>query len=400
MMKIGILREGKVPPDERVALTPGQIKQISKDHPNLEIVVKRSDIRRIKDVEYEDAGVQLVDNVQDCDILIGVKEVPLSELIPKKTYFFFSHTIKMQPYNKELLQTVCDQGITLIDWECLTAQNGNRIIGFGRYAGIVGTYNGLRAYGLKHKSFDLKKAHDCADREELEKELLNVKLPAIKILLSGGGKVAHGALEVLESLKIREIGIEDYLRQTYDEPVFCRIDFSDYLVRRDGNAFDTKAYYANPEDHVSYFMRFAKVTNAFIAGHYWDSRAPFLFTREDVRSPDFKIQLVADISCDIDGPVATTLRPSTIEDPFYGYDPMNELETTFDAPGAITVMAVDNLPCELPRDASKDFGEMFIGGVLPALVNGDADGILAGGSITRNGEIAEQFSYLKEWLAS
>ncbi len=398
MIRIGILREGKTPPDERVVFTPSQISRIRSYHSELDIVVKRSEIRRIKDSEYEAAGVPLVDNVLDCDILIGVKEVSIQELIPNKVYFFFSHTIKMQPYNRGLLKAVMDRGITLIDWECLTNENGARIIGFGRYAGIVGAYNGLRALGLRDDSFDLKKAQECEDREELNRELVKVKLPAMKILLTGGGKVAKGALEVLNDLQIKEVNIEQFLSQNFNESVFCRITHKQYFKRKDGQPFDTQFYFNNPSDHVSDFMRFAKVADMFIAGHYWDSSAPFLFTREDARSEHFNVNLVADISCDIDGPVASILRPSTIENPLYGYNPIQESETEFDTEGSITVMAVDNLPCEMPRDSSKDFGEMFIEGVLPALINNDNDGVLARGSITVKGKISDKYKYLSEWV--
>ena len=399
MTKIGIIKERKTPPDERVVLTPSQIATIQLEYQNLDIVVKRSEIRRIKDAEYDSAGVTLVDSVDDCDILIGVKEVPIDQLIPNKTYFFFSHTIKMQPYNRDLLRAVMQKGISLIDWECITGANGKRVIGFGRYAGIVGAYNGFRTMGLRDNLFNLKKAHDCQDREELNAELKKVQLPVVKILITGGGKVAYGALEVLSNLQIREVQVLEFLSQEFDEPVFCRITFSEYFLRGDGKPFDNQYYFDNPSEHVSDFMRFAEVADMFIVGHYWDSKAPFLFTRDDARDARFNINLIADISCDIDGPVASTIRPSTIEDPYYGYDPVSEKETTYNAKGAITVMAVDNLPCEMPRDASKDFGEMFISGVLPALSNNDCEGILSRASITKNGEITDHYAYLREWVA-
>lgn len=397
-LSIGIIREGKVPPDERVPLTPAQLKEIASTHPELTIKVQSSPVRRIKDEEYAAAGFAPVDSVADCDILVGVKEVPTDELISAKTYFFFSHTIKMQPYNKGLLQAIMQRGITLIDWECLTDAQGRRLIGFGRYAGIVGAYNGLRAFGQKTGRFDLKKAQECVDQSEVSEELKKVDLPALKILLTGRGKVAKGAMEILDELGIQKVGKRDYLNTTFDEPVYCQITFPDYFKRKDGTEFNTQRFYDHPEEHRSDFMRFAEHTDMYIAGHYWDSRSPFLFTREDARDPRFNISLVADISCDIDGPVASTLRPSDIANPFYGYDPKTESETGFDAEGAITVMAVDNLPCELPRDASRDFGEMFIHGVLPSLLNGDKHGILDRASITKSGALNAPYSYLEDWV--
>ncbi len=400
MIKIGILREGKVPIDERVPLTPEQLQSMCSANPKLDVKVKRSEVRRIKDSEYQKLGIELADSVEEQDILIGVKEVPKAELIEGKTYFFFSHTIKMQPYNKRLLQEVMNKGITLIDWECLRDARGRRLIGFGRYAGIVGTYNGLRAYGLKTATFELKKAHNCIDRTEVSSELKKVILPAIKILLTGRGKVAKGALEILDELGIRRVTVRDYLKQEFTEPVYCQISFSEYFKRKDGGEFQTKDFYSNPELFKSDFMRFAAVSDMYIAGHYWSSKSPFLFTREDIRQPEFNIKLIADISCDIDGPVACTIRPSSIDAPFYGYDPNSEKEVNYDAPSAITVMAVDNLPCELPRDASADFGAMFIRSILPSLLNGDKNGILDRAMITSKGKITSKYKYLEAWVNS
>lgn len=399
MMHFTVIKEGKRPVDERVVLTPKQVAELNKEHSNkLKITVQSSEVRRIKDAEYNKAGVTLVEDPAQADILLGVKEVPKEDLIPNKTYLFFSHTIKKQPYNKALLQTILERKIRLIDWETLRDGRGRRLIGFGRYAGIVGTYNGFRAMGLRDGLFDLKKAQDCEDGKELLQELQKVKLPAMKILLTGRGKVAKGSIEILEALKIKKVGIRDYLSRSFDEPVYCQITFQDYFRAKDGKEHNTQHFFDHPDQYESDFMRFAKHTDFFIAGHYWDSKAPFLFTREDARSQDFKINLVADISCDIDGPVASTLRPSTIDDPFYGYDPQAEQEVAFDQKGAITVMAVDNLPCELPRDASHDFGEMFIHAVLPSFLNGDKHGILKRATIAENGKITEEYAYLREWV--
>lgn len=401
MMKFGILTEGKRPVDERVALTPQQVSALIEKHPNdMNLVVQSSSIRRIKDEEYLDSGIELVESVEECDVLIGVKEVPIADLIPNKTYLFFSHTIKKQPYNKPLLKAVLDKNITLIDWECLRDTRGIRLIGFGRYAGIVGTYNGFRVLGKLNGRYDLKKAQECVDRVELDEELTKVQLDPMKILLTGRGKVAKGALEILEKLKIRKVGIREYLKETFSEPVYCQIDFSDYTKRIDGTPFKAGDFYENPELFQSDFMRFARQTDFYIAGHYWESGAPFLFSREDAKQDDFRISLVADISCDIDGPVASTLRPSTIQDPFYGYDPLTGSEVPFGTEKSIAVMAVDNLPCELPRDASNDFGEMFIKSVFPAFLNGDKNGILKRATIASNGEVTEEYSYLRDWVNS
>ncbi len=398
MISFGVIEEGKSPTDERVPLTPSQVAELLEEHKKIKIAVQSSKVRRIKDEEYVQAGVEVKADVSDADVLLGVKEVPKADLIPDKTYLFFSHTIKMQPYNKELLQTVIKKRIRLIEWECLKDGRGRRLIGFGRYAGIVGAYNGFRALGARDGSFSLKKAHDCEDRAEMEGELSKIKLGKQKILLTGRGKVAKGAMETLDAIGIKKVGIRDYLHHEFDEAVYCQITFTEYFKRKGNTPFDIKEFYEHGDRYESDFMRFAKVTDMLIAGHYWDSHSPFLFTREDARHSDFNINLVADISCDIDGPVASTLRPSSISDPFYAYDPKTEKEVAFNAPGAITVMAVDNLPCELPRDASRDFGEMFIHHVLPSFLNGDKHDILKRATIAEGGKITDEYAYLREWV--
>jgi saccharopine dehydrogenase (NAD+, L-lysine forming) len=399
MIKFGVINEGKVPSDERVALTPAQVidlKIIGGEQ--VDFNIQTSAVRRIKDSEYQSANLSVVENVENCDVLIGVKEVPISNLIPNKTYLFFSHTIKKQPYNKPLLKAILDKNITLIDWECLRDENDHRLIGFGRYAGIVGSYNGFRALGKLHGNYELKKATDCVDRVELNLELAKISLSPIKILLTGAGKVAKGALEVLTEIGIRKVEINEYLAQSFDEAVYCQIDFHDYFRKEDNNEFTTQEFMAKPSLFKSDFMKFARVTDFLITGHFWSSQSPFLFTREDAKSADFNIKLVADISCDIDGPIASTLRPSTIAHPFYGYDPILEKEVPFGTKDSIAVMAVDNLPCELPRDASNDFGEMFTKFVFPAFLNGDEKTILKRATIAENGAVTDEFAYLRSWV--
>lgn len=398
-MKIGIIREGKVPPDQRVPLTPEQCAEVLVRFPYIELAVQPSDVRRITDAEYTEAGVQLQEDLSDCDVLFGVKEVPLDQLIPEKTYFFFSHTYKLQPYNAKLLRACIDKRVRLIDYELLKRPGGQRIIGFGRYAGIVGTYNAFRTFGAHHGTYDLPRAIDCADRKEMEGHLTKVSLaPTTKIALTGHGRVGNGAREILEAMRIREVHPVDYLREDFGEPVFTHLDLKDYNRRRGDGGFDFDEFCSDPIDYESTFMAFARSTNLFIAGHFWAEGSPFLFTREDVRDEDWRISVVADISCDIDGPVASTVEPSTIADPMYGYDPIKECRVPFRTPGSVGVMAVDNLPCELPRDASADFGATLVKHIIPLVVEGDAQGILEGASETNlAGKLTPAFAYLSEY---
>ena len=398
-MKIGIIREGKVPPDQRVPLTPEQCAEVLVRFPYMELAVQPSDVRRITDAEYTEAGVQLQEDLSDCDVLFGVKEVPVNQLIPEKTYFFFSHTYKLQPYNAKLLRACIDKKVRLIDYELLKRPGGQRIIGFGRYAGIVGTYNAFRTFGAHHGTYDLPRAIDCADRKEMEGHLAKVSLaPTTKIALTGHGRVGNGAREILEAMRIREVHPVDYLREDFGEPVFTHLDLEDYNRRRGDGGFDFDEFCSDPIDYESTFMAFARSTDLFIAGHFWAEGSPFLFTREDVRDEDWRISVVADISCDIDGPVASTVEPSTIADPMYGYDPVKECRVPFRTPGSVGVMAVDNLPCELPRDASADFGATLVKHIIPLVVEGDAQGILEGASETNlAGKLTPAFAYLSEY---
>lgn len=398
-LKIGIIKEGKVPPDKRVPLSPEQCREILDNYPSVEIQVQNSPVRKYKDEEYASLGIPVVDSVDGCDVIIGVKEVQIADLIPNKRFFFFSHTIKEQPYNRNLLRAILEKNIELVDWETLTKPNGVRLIGFGRYAGIVGCYNGFLAWGKKYNSFQLKPANLCADRAEMEGEYLKVNLPVnTKILLTGGGRVAHGAMEVLDGIGIRKVSPEEYLTEEFNEPVYTQLEVQHYNKTPDGSPFDKRKFYEDGSGFVSDFMKWAQITDMFIPCHYYESGSPFLFTREDARSPQFKIKVVADISCDIDGPVASTIRPSTIADPIYGYNAQNESECNFNEDGAITVMAVDNLPCELPKDASEDFGREFIDNILPNLVGNDTDDIIERATITRNGELTSEYSYLQGYV--
>lgn len=398
-MKIGIIAERKNPPDRRVVFSPEKLVKLKKEFPDIEITIEPSKIRVFPDQDYKDKGFKVSDDMSECDVLIGVKEVPIHALMPDKKYFFFSHTIKKQEYNRNLLRAILDKNITLYDHETVTDSNNCRLIGFGRYAGIVGAYNGFRALGLKEGGFDLPKMETLSDYELVKEALKKVVLPRkFKILLTGQGKVAGGAREIIECLNIKEVSVTEYLNEEFEEAVFCQIGVLDYNKRRDGRELEENDFFNNPEEYVSDFMRFAKVTDYFIAGHFYGEGSPYFFTREEAKNKSFNISLIADVSCDIDGPVASTIRPSTIASPFYGYDPQREREVPFDTENAITVMAVDNLPCELPRDASEGFGEMFLEHVIPALFNGDKDGILQRAKITENKKLTADFAYLQEFL--
>jgi len=394
-MKIGIIREGKVPIDKRVALIPAHAAALKSSY-NCEVVVQPSAIRAITDEEYVNHGIALQEDVSDCDVLFGVKEVPIQDLIPNKTYFFFSHTYKQQPYNAKLLRACVDRKIRLIDYELLK-KNGNRVVAFGRFAGLVGAYNGLRGWGEKYGQYTLKPAHECRDMQDMFDQLKGIDWPAdLRILLTGKGRVASGAVETLVASGIPQISPEEIAG--YEGCFWSQLDVEHYYKTKDGRPFGRKELFADPSGYESDFMRYVPFAKLYIAGHYYDSRAPFIFTREDAKLPDFAITYVADISCDIDGPVASTLRASTIADPFYGYLASEEKEVRHDDPEAIGVMAVDNLPCELPRDASLSFGNDLMTHVIPALFDGDKDDILYRATECENGVLTKYFEYLQTYI--
>ena len=234
-MKFGIIKERKNPPDRRVVLSPEACKKVLQTYPNAEVCIEPSPIRTFADTDYKNLGLTVDTNMEDCDVLLGVKEVPIASLIPNKKYFFFSHTIKKQPYNRTLLKAVLDKKIELYDHEVITNEKGQRLVAFGRYAGIVGAYNGLRAYGLKFELFNLPKAETLRDQAALISELQKIKLPAIKILLTGRGRVGNGAKEMLDAMKLRKVSVSEYLEHQFNEPVYCQIDASEYNKRKDGS---------------------------------------------------------------------------------------------------------------------------------------------------------------------
>ena len=398
-MKFGIIKERKNPPDRRVVFSPNEIKTIQEQFPVVSFKVEPSDIRIFSDAEYQNLGIEVTDDLSDCEVLFGVKEIPVEALIPNKKYFFFSHTIKKQPYNQKLLQAVLEKNIELYDHETIVDAANKRLIGFGRYAGIVGAYNAIRAFGIKFELFKMPKASALKGRDALVQQVKRQIIPPIKIVVTGTGKVGSGVKEMLLAMKIKEVSVENFLTKKFTQPVFTQIDVLEYNKRMDGQKFDTKDFYKNPSEYESDFERFTKVADIYISGHFHANAAPQILSQKMLQASDCAIKIVADVSCDVNGPIACTLRASTIEDPLYGYLPSENKEVDVFHPAAIVVMAVDNLPCELPKDASEGFGEMFTQHVIPAFFNNDADGILARAKMTENGVLTERFNYLHDYVA-
>ena len=400
-MTIGLIREGRIPPDKRVTFSPLQVEEIMQRFANVQVVSQQSPVRCFGDEEYTALDIPVVENIHVCDILMGIKEVQIPDLIPNKTYLFFSHTLKKQPHNKKLLQEVLKKNIRLIDYEVLRDTQGNRLVAFGRFAGIVGAYNGLWAFGKRMNLFSLRRAFECFDINDLKLELRKVKLPPIKIALTGAGRVAKGAMETLDTAGIRKVSPQDFLTQTFDEPVYVQLSSAEYHSRKEGGHFNREEFHQNPERYISHFSDFTKVSDILLAGAYWNPMAPLLFTKQDMLSRDFKIKVIADITCDINGSVPSTKRATSIVDPLYDYDPADDsIHTPLSNDRFITVMAIDNLPCELPRSASEEFGRDIIDRILKPLLMEDSEGIIARATIAENGNLTSHFEYLRDYVAS
>ena len=400
-LKVGILRETKNPPDRRVPLTPSQIVSLHEAYPFVEFYVQPSDIRCYSDEEYEYLMIPLREDLSDCDILMGVKEVDKRQFIEGKTYLFFAHVAKKQEYNRGMLQEILNKKVRLIDYEYLTTDKGHRVVAFGRWAGIVGAYNALRARGIKTNRFKLKPAYQCRDLDEMWAGLRMIELrPGLKILLTGEGRVASGAIETLSVCSnLLKVTPEEFLTKDYDVPVYSQIGPQHYVRHNDSRPFDFNNFVYHPEEYVSDFLKYTRVTDVLIAAHFWDPRSPVFFTRDDVSSPDFRISVVADISCDIAGPIATTLRATSIADPYYSYNRVTHSEeVAFTNPDNITVMSIDNLPGELPRDASSDYGKQLIDNVLHDLFNENPTAMIQRATITEKGELTPQYAYLNDYV--
>lgn len=396
MITIGLIREGKIPADNRVALTPAQCKWVQKNFPQIRIVAEHSPDRCFSDREYQQAGVELRQEMQDCDILMGIKEVPLAQLIPHKTYLFFSHTKKKQPHNQQLLRAVLDRQIRLIDYECLEHEDGQRIIGFGFFAGVVGAHNGMMAYGNRTGLYSLERVYKQRSFRELIHTYFGLRLPNVKIAVTGSGRVAHGILEVMNLMGIHEVEPDDYLHRRFAYPVYTQLKGSDLYERREGGGYSRSEFHEHPDRFRCRFLPYAEQTDILMNGVYWDKTAPRLFEKTDVASDSFIIRSIADITDDADGSVPINLGDQSIEDPVYGVDRHSLQKTAPYLPNSIDVMAVGNLPNELPRDASRYFGEQLIKFVLPDLI-GDSSALIKRATIAQDGRLTPDYDYLKEY---
>jgi len=399
MLKITLIREGKTPPDTRVALTPDQCKKITSGFP-VDIKVQPSPNRCFSDSEYQEAGMKLQETLDDRDILLGIKEVPIDQLVANKLYLFFSHTIKKQAYNRKLLQAILAKKIWMIDYEVLVNEKGRRVIAFGRWAGMVGAHNGLYTW-FKRTGRDFPRMNtfkEYADAKAFYKTISD--WPPIKIVLTGTGRVANGAAEVLNDMGIAKLSPKEYLTYQGDQPVYTQLSCSDYAARKDGEPLTKPHFYEYPKEYKSIFDPYLEASDLMINGIYWDNDAPVFFTLDQMRASNFRIKVIADVTCDI-APISSipsTVKASTIADPIFGFDPQTEQETTPHQDHVVDMMTIDNLPNELPRDASRAFGNRLIDYVLQELLNREDSDMITRATVARDGKLGPHFGYLEDYV--
>ena len=398
MITIGLLREGKIPADNRVALTPAQCKWIQKNAPDIKVIAQTSPDRCYSDKEYQAAGVGIREDMGDCDILFGIKEVPVSNLLAGKTYLFFSHTKKQQAVNRQMFQAILNKKITLIDYECLEHDDGQRILGFGFFAGVVGAHNGIMAYGRRTGLYKLDRVNGQQSFRELIHTYFGLRLPEIKVVVTGSGRVAHGVLEIMNLLEIVEVEPDEFLERQFTYPVFTQLKGAALYEHARTGVYHREDFHRRPQDYRCKFIPFARTADILMNGIYWDKNMPRLFEWADLAHDDFHIRTIADITDDREGSVPCNLGDSSMQNPVYGVDRKSRVRTTPFLADSVDVMAVGNLPNELPRDASRYFGEQLIKHVLDDLLRGRSK-IIERATMVREGQLTELYHYMAKYAS-
>ncbi len=398
MLVIGLIKEGKTPPDNRVALIPAQCRLLQKNVPGLKVIAQPCNHRCFSDDEYRAAGVSVQEDVSACNLLLGIKEVPVAHLIEGKRYMFFSHTKKLQPHNQRLMQAMVEKKITLIDYECLEHSDGQRIIGFGFFAGIVGAHNGMYAYGKRTGAFNLNRVAECKTYKQLLNKYFGLKLPNIKIAITGSGRVASGVLEIMALMGVIEVEPDEFLSREFEYPAFTQLKGADLYEHKQTRKYSREDFHQNPQHYRCKFKPYLSQTDILMNGVYWDKNIPRLFEWSDMLAHDFRIQTIVDITDDKDGSIPCNLGDSTIENPVYGVDTISRQAIDPYQKGGVDVMAVGNLPNELPRDASRYFGQQLINYILEDMLKGTSQ-VIERATILKDGVLTAPYDYLRDYAA-
>ena len=406
MYKIAIIRESRSD-DKRAPLVPAHIKELLSTFSDLSISVQPSEHRCFSDQEYEEQGAIITEDLSACKLVLGVKEIEPDLLIPLKSYMFFSHTSKIQPDNsaaaqgtpgmdkKELLKEILKKKITLIDYENIRDDLSRRYLGFGRFAGIVGCYNSLNLYLETLGQQPMPRAHELNSYEKLKNNIDKRDFGNARIIITGDGRVARGSLEFLKFTNIQKVLPDEYLQYSNSSAIFCNLPTSVYVSNKDGNVFDLQHFINSPEMYISVLDKYMPSTSMLISSHYWDPKSPRLFEKKDIEKYN-NLKVIGDITCDVNGSIPTTSRPSTIIDPYYYID-RTTLQEINQHNQALAIMAVDNLPSELPKDSSKEFGDGIVKEVLPYILEKD-DGRIKRATITKNGYFLPSYKYLTNYI--
>jgi hypothetical protein len=295
------------------------------------------------------------------------------------------------------LQTIVQKNITLIDYECLRHEDGQRIIGFGFFAGIVGAHNGIMCYGNRTKEFSLPRVYHQKDFRTLIHSYFGLKLPNIKIAVTGSGRVAHGILEVMNLMGVLEVEPEDYLVREYKYPVYVQLKGADLYEHKETKKYNRVHFHENPHEYHCKFLPYCYQSDVLMNGVYWDNTIPRLFEKDDIQHSLFRIKTIADVTDDENGSIPINMGDQSIEDPVYGVDRNTLHKTEAYLENSIDIMAVGNLPNELPRDASRYFGEQLIKHILDDVINSNSV-IIQNATIVDKGNITDDHNYLKDWI--
>lgn len=393
MLKIGLIKEGKTPQDNRVAFSPKQCRFLQ-ENKSLKVIVQPSSIRCFTDDEYRAQGIEVANKMEECDVLFGIKEIPVEMLIADKEYFFFSHTKKLQPYNQNLFRAIIDKKITLVDYEALEHEDGTRLLGFGFFAGVVGAHNGMLAYGTRTGTFHLDRVYKQDGFDELVTSYFELKVPHIKIAVTGGGRVAHGILEVMNFMSIREVNPEDFRSKDFKYPVYVNLKSDSLYRNKKTGKYDREEFHSHPEMYECLFKDYLNCTDILMNGIYWEKPIPLLFETEDMKN-DFRIVTISDITDDKFGSVPCNLGDVTMKEMVYGVDKQSGERTAPYISGSVDMLAVGNLPNELPKDASKYFGEQLIKYIVDDLQSGSET--IRKATFVDNGKLTDDYAYMKKY---
>ena len=434
MHKIGLRYEDKYLMEKRVALVPNHVRQLVRQ--GIQVEVEKSDKRVFRDSEYAAAGARLVDELKEADLVLGVKEMPLGYFSMGKTYVFFSHTIKGQPYNMPLLRDMMAHKVNLVDYERIVDESGQRLIFFGKFAGLAGMINSLWSLGQRYRELGIdtpflhiNQTHQYDSLELAKKAVKEVgdwirrngvseTIAPLTVGITGYGNVSNGAQEILDLLPVEEISpgqllelekSNKYSLNVVYKTVFKEEDLS--RPRKRGAVFELQHYYQHPDQYENQFEHYIPQLTVLMNCMYWDDRYPRIVTKDYLEklfthgTP--KLTVIGDVTCDPDGSIECTHKGTEIEDPVFVFNPFPDQPKMGFRGKGILVMAVDILPSELPREASQTFSDALIG-FIPSLVRADFqkpfDKLdlpfpIRKAMILHNGELTDDYKYLEEFVS-